>query len=88
MPLDILLNPTNLRRLTIALVLVVCIAAPARDQSYPLPAELINQVVANELTDRVQQRTWMYVIGKRGEADRHERAGGHQGRPTLSCPYN
>jgi hypothetical protein len=63
--MDILLNPTNLRRLTIALVLLVCIAAPARDQSYPLPAELINEVVANELTDRVQQRKWMYVIGKR-----------------------
>jgi hypothetical protein len=47
------------------LVLVVCIAAPARDQSYPLPAELINEVVANELTDRVQQRKWMYVIDKR-----------------------
>lgn len=56
----------NLRRLTIALVLVVCIAAPARDHNSPLPAaQLINEVVANELTDRVQQRKWMYVIGKR-----------------------
>jgi hypothetical protein len=64
--IDILLNPTNLRRLTIALVLVVCIAAPARDQSSAPPAaELINEVVANELTDRVQQRKWMYVIDKR-----------------------
>jgi hypothetical protein len=59
-------NPTNLRRLTIALVLVVCIAAPARDQSPPLPAaELIHEVVANELTDRVLQRKWMYLIDKR-----------------------
>jgi hypothetical protein len=41
-------------------------AAPARDQSFPLPAaELINEVVANELMDRVQQRKWMYVIDKR-----------------------
>lgn len=66
MHIDILLNPMNLRRLTIALVLVVCIAAPARGQSSPLPAaELINEVVANELTDRVQQRKWMYLIDKR-----------------------
>jgi hypothetical protein len=47
-------------------VLAVCIAAPARDQSFPLPAaELINEVVANELTDRVQHRKWMYLIDKR-----------------------
>ena len=66
MHIDILLNPMNLRRLTIALVLVICIAAPARDQSSPPPAaELINEVVANELADRVQQRKWMYLIDKR-----------------------
>ncbi len=61
-------NPMNLHRLTItiALVLVVCIAAPARDQSsLPPAAQLINEVVANELADRVQQRKWMYVIDKR-----------------------
>lgn len=59
-------HPMNLRRLTIALVLVVCIAAPARDQSLPLPAaELIHEVVANELTDRGLQRKWMYLIDKR-----------------------
>ena len=59
-------NPMDLRRLTVALVLVACIAAPARDQSSPPPAaELINEVVANELTDRVQQRKWMYLIDKR-----------------------
>jgi hypothetical protein len=56
----------NLRRLTIAVVSVVCIAASARDQSSPLPAaKLINEVVANELTDRVQQRKWIYLIDKR-----------------------
>jgi hypothetical protein len=38
----------------------------ARDQSVSLPAaELMNQVVANELTDRAQQRKWMYLIDKR-----------------------
>jgi hypothetical protein len=64
--IDILLNPVNLRRLTVALVLAVCIAAPARDRSSPPPAAaLMNEVVANELTDRVQQRKWMYVIDKR-----------------------
>ena len=58
----------NLRRLSIALVLVVCIAATAaaRGQSAPLPAaDLIHQVVANELADRVQQRRWMYLLDKR-----------------------
>jgi len=64
--MDILLNRTNLRGLTIALVLVVCIAAGARDQSFPSPAAgLINEGVANELTDRGQQRKWMYLIDKR-----------------------
>ena len=66
MPIDFLLYPTNLRRLTIALVLIVCIAAAARDQSFPSPAAgLINEVVVNELTDRAQQRKWMYLIDKR-----------------------
>jgi len=64
--MDILLNPANLRGLTIALMLVVCIAAGARDQSFPSPAAgLINEVVGNELTDRAQQRKWMYLIDKR-----------------------
>jgi hypothetical protein len=59
-------EPMNLRRLTIALVLVASIAAPARDRSSPLPAaDLVNEVVANELADRVQQRKWMYLIEKR-----------------------
>lgn len=67
MHIDILLRLINLRRVTIALVLAFCIAAPARDQTSPPPAaaELINEVVANELTDRVQQRKWMYLIDKR-----------------------
>jgi hypothetical protein len=48
------------------LVLVVCSDAAARDQSSPPPpAELINEIVANELTDRAQQRKWMYLIDKR-----------------------
>jgi len=56
----------NLRRLMIAVVLVVSTAAPAQDQRSVLPAgELINAVVANELRDRVQQLKWMYVIEKR-----------------------
>src|SRR5713226_8511612 len=58
--------PMNLRRFTIALVLVACMGVSARDQSVSLPAaELMNQVVANELADRVQQRKWMYLIDKR-----------------------
>jgi hypothetical protein len=68
-----LLAPQNLRRLTTALVLVVCIAAPARDQSSSLPAaQLISEVVANELTDRMQQLKWIYLIDKR------------EGRQTLT----
>jgi hypothetical protein len=63
---DIHISPMNLRRLTIALVSVVCIAAAAQDQNSPLSAvELINEVVANELTDRVQQRKWTCLIEKR-----------------------
>jgi hypothetical protein len=63
--IDILSNPMNLYRLTIAVVLAVCIAAPARDRSSPPPAAgLINEVVTNELTDRVLQRKWMYLIDK------------------------
>lgn len=63
---SISLHPMNVRRLAIALVLVLCIAAPARDHGSPMPAaDLINEVVANELTDRLQERKWMYVIDKR-----------------------
>ena len=87
---SISLHPMNLRRLTIALVLVLCIAAPARDHGSAMPAaDLINEVVANELTDRVQQRKWMYVIDKReGKQDGHGRAGGDERRPALSCTCN
>ena len=64
MHIDSLLNPMNSRRLPIALLLV-CIAAPAQDHSLPPPAsDLINEVVTNELTDRVQARKWMYAIDK------------------------
>jgi hypothetical protein len=71
--IDIFLNPMNLLRLTIAFVLVVCITATGRDQLSTLPAvKLIDEVVANELTDRVQQRKWMYLIDKR------------QGKQTLT----
>ena len=53
--LDVCVNPMNLCRLTIALVLAVCIAAPARDQGSPqTAAALIHEVVVNELTDRAQ----------------------------------
>jgi hypothetical protein len=56
----------NLRRLIIAVVLVLSAAAPAQNKIPAVPAgELINAVVANELKDRVQQRKWMYGIEKR-----------------------
>lgn len=59
-------DPMNLRRLVIAVVWLGCAAAVAQDQSSVVPAgELINNVVANELRDRVQQRKWMYVVEKR-----------------------
>ena len=64
--IHILLDPTNVRRLALALVLAVCISTAARDQSSASPAAaLIDEVVANELTDRAQLRKWMYVIDKR-----------------------
>jgi hypothetical protein len=67
--LDNLLDPMNLRRLIITVVLVVSTAAPAQYQSSVVPVvpagELINAVVANELRDRVQLRKWMYAIEKR-----------------------
>ncbi|MFY9559824.1 MAG: hypothetical protein WAQ52_06290 [Terriglobales bacterium] len=66
MRIDSLSIPMNLRRFTIALVLAVCMGAGARDQSVSLSAaDLMNEVVANELTDRAQQRKWMYLIDKR-----------------------
>jgi hypothetical protein len=60
------IEPKNLRRLIIAVVLAVSSAAPAQDQSKVVPAgDLIHAVIANELGDRVQQRKWMYAIEKR-----------------------
>jgi hypothetical protein len=62
----VLSNLLNLHILTMALVLTVSVAPPARDQSSPLPAtELIKAVAGNELTDRAQQQTWMLMIQKR-----------------------
>src|ERR1019366_5659868 len=63
-----------MRRLTALLVLACCMGAAAQDQSSPPPAaglvkqpaaELVNEVVANELADRAEQRTWMYRVSKR-----------------------
>lgn len=56
----------NLRRLTVALLLIFCVVASARDQSpLPPPAEFMKWVVANELADREQQRKFVYLIDKR-----------------------
>jgi hypothetical protein len=56
----------HLRRLILAIVLVVPTAVFAQDQRPMMPASvLIHSVVANELGDRVQQRKWMYAIEKR-----------------------
>ncbi|MGB9103969.1 MAG: hypothetical protein WCC59_04350, partial [Terriglobales bacterium] len=66
MRLDNLLDPMNLRRLVIAVVLAASTAASAQGQiSAASAGELIHAVVANELKDRVQQLKWMYVIEKR-----------------------
>ena len=44
----------------------VCLTASGRGQSSPQSAaDLMNEVVANELTDRVQQRKWEYLVAKR-----------------------
>ena len=60
------LIPMNLLRLTIVLVMVVGSSPPAWNQHSPLPAaELVQEVVANELTERGQQSKWMYLIDKR-----------------------
>jgi hypothetical protein len=58
--------PMILRRLTVALLLIFCVAASARDHNpLPSPVELMKQVVANELADREQQRKFLYQIDKR-----------------------
>jgi hypothetical protein len=59
-------RPYESARLAVAFLLAVLCAAPASAQSSPpLAAELVNVVVANELTDRIERRKWMYVIEKR-----------------------
>jgi hypothetical protein len=56
----------NSRRLSVALLLVICVAAIAHDQTPPLPAtDLMKEVIKNELADRIQQRKFMYLIAKR-----------------------
>jgi hypothetical protein len=51
---------------TAVLVLILGTAALARDQSVSMPpAELMKQVVANELADREQHRKFLYKIDKR-----------------------
>jgi hypothetical protein len=63
---DLLPNPRSLRRLTATFVLACCVGAGAQTQtSLPSAAELVNEVVASELADRVEQRTWMYLVAKR-----------------------
>jgi len=52
--------------LTVILALVLGTAALARDQTAAMPpAELMKQVVANELGDREQHRKFLYKIDKR-----------------------
>jgi len=59
-------NPMRSWRLVIALLVGVCLGAVARGQSPPpSAAALMNEVVANELTDRVQQHKWEYLIDRR-----------------------
>jgi len=53
-------------RLTLATVLAICCAAALQAQGSPPSAvDLIHQVAANELADRLQQRKWMYRVEKR-----------------------
>ena len=66
MPINILPNPQQLRRLAIAYAMTFSIAAAAQIQTPPLSAAaLMNQVVANELADRVEQRKWIYQVSRR-----------------------
>jgi hypothetical protein len=54
------------RPLTTAVLLILCVAASARDQiTSPSPIELMKQVVSNELADREQHRNFLYQIDKR-----------------------
>jgi len=59
-------SPMGLRRSVITLVVGLCLVSSTRGQSsQPSAAALMNEVVANELTDRVQQRKWSYLIDRR-----------------------
>lgn len=56
----------GLRELAIIIAVLACIAIIARGQSAPQSAAaLMNDVVANELADRAQQRKFIYLIDKR-----------------------
>lgn len=51
---------------TLALILAISLSIPVLAQApQQTAAQLINEVVANELKDRTQQRRWMYAIEKR-----------------------
>jgi hypothetical protein len=59
-------NPISLRPVAMVLVVGVCFATSGRGQSsLQSAAALMNEVVANELSDRVQQRKWEYLVDKR-----------------------
>jgi hypothetical protein len=59
-------NPMNVCRIVIAIVVGLCLGGTAQGQDSALSAAaLMNEVVANELADRVQQRKWLYLIDKR-----------------------
>jgi len=56
----------SLRQVAIVLVVGLCFAASGRGQDSPQSAAaLMNEVVTNELADRVLQRKWEYVVDKR-----------------------
>lgn len=62
--LDIL-KAMKLLPLTLSTVLLLALNAAAQDQAHSLsPADLVRQVVANELADRVQKRKWLCLIEK------------------------
>jgi hypothetical protein len=66
MHLDSLAGSMHLRCLTIAFGLTLFGPIPGRAQgSPPAAADLVRAVVANELTDRVELRRWMYMVEKR-----------------------
>jgi hypothetical protein len=65
-PINIHFNSKQLRLLAIICALTCSLAAAAQIQTPPLSAAvLMNQVVANELADRVEQRKWIYMVSRR-----------------------